>query len=120
MIDIHVSGHSANELLAELRALLGGCNEVVPAHVVASLVDSQDSPKEEPKEEPKSEEPKNTEPSCTLEELRGVLNALRVQKGLEAVREALAVGKVNSLTDLPKERYDAVMAKATDLIKEEG
>lgn len=116
MIDIHVSGHSANELLAELRALLGGCNEVVPAHVVASLVDSQDSPKEEPK----SEEPENTEPSCTLEELRGVLNALRVQKGLEAVREALAVGKVNSLTDLPKERYDAVMAKATDLIREEG
>ena len=116
MIDIHVSGHSANELLAELRALLGGCNEVVPAHVAASLVDSQDSPKEEPK----SEEPENTEPSCTLEELRGVLNALRVQKGLDAVREALAVGKVNSLTDLPKERYDAVMAKATDLIKEEG
>lgn len=116
MIDIHVSGHSANELLAELRALLGGCNEVVPAHVVASLVDSQDSPKEEPK----SEEPENTEPSCTLEELRGVLNALRVQKGLEAVREALAVGKVNSLTDLPTERYDVVMAKATDLIKEEG
>ena len=116
MIDIHVSGHSANELLAELRALLGGCNEVVPAHVVASLVDSQDSPKEEPK----PEEPENTEPSCTLEELRGVLNALRVQKGLEAVREALAVGKVNSLTDLPKERYDTVMAKATDLIKEEG
>lgn len=116
MIDIHVSGHSANELLAELRALLGGCNEVVPAHVVASLVDSQDSPKEEPK----SEEPENTEPSCTLEELRGVLNALRVQKGLDAVREALAVGKVNNLTDLPKERYDTVMAKATDLIKEEG
>ena len=75
MIDIHVSGHNAKEILTELRVLLDGTASA-PMHVCAHVTPEEPAPVAEPGVKPAEEPPK--EPACTTEELRGVLNAVRV------------------------------------------
>lgn len=107
MIDIHVSGKNAKELLDELRELLNGTASA-PAHVSLSVTE----------EEPPAED-EDVKPSCTLEDLRGVLNAVRVKHGIDVVRGLLKEAGTDSLTTLKESKYDAVLGKAADLLKED-
>ena len=117
MIDIHVSGHNAKEILTELRDLLDGTASA-PMHVCAHVTPEEPAPVAEPEVKPAEEPPK--EPACTTEELRGVLNAVRVKCGPEKVKSILRDHGVESLIDLGKDKYDDVLAVAADLLKEEG
>jgi hypothetical protein len=114
MIDIHVSGKNAKDLMDELRDLLGGCACQHDMHVGMTVAP------EAPVAAVPAEETKPAKPSCTLEELRGVLNTVRTKCGPEKVKAMLTQRGVGNLTDLKPEHYNGMLDEAADLLKEEG
>ena len=72
-----------------------------------------ESPKEEVKEEPKEEVP--TEQAISLEEVRAKLTALSESGKQAEAKDLITSAGAKKLTEIPKEKYAELLAKAEKL-----
>ena len=74
------------------------------------------APVEQPEEAPPLQEvPAKEEPKLDLETVRGILNKVKQEKGIEAVRAILEKLGVKRVTEIPAEQYSAAVDAAGEV-----
>lgn len=104
-IDITIRDCEIDELSPWLIKVLESKARRKEVKVEAPVLEPDLPPVEQPEEAP----PMQETPVLDLEVVRGQLNKLKTDKGLEVVREVLRKHNVQRVPDLPAAEYEAVM-----------
>lgn len=105
-IDITIRDCEVEELSPWLLQVLEG---KMHRRKISVEVPEELEPDLPPVEQVKEDLPLQTVPQIDLEMIRGKLNQLKQDKGLDAVRDVLRKHNAQRVPDLPAEEYEAVM-----------